>query len=338
VSKGPDLVKDNVGSKISGAGGPGALAKGALAKGGEAAGGVGNVVGGIADKVTGKGKGDKKPTGHGRGRRLPVQEYIDVGVDIETVYDQFTQFEDWPNFMHRLEKVEQKDETTVMFNENIWGVRRSWEAEIVEQKPCERVVWRSNGPVATVGVATFHRLSDNLTRIQINMDHQPKGLFEKTASGTRISRRALRSDLMRFKAFVEMRDDATGAWRGVVEEGEVAESPEEREEKRDGDEAEASAEPATRTPRTTRRRSPRPPRRRRRRSRSPRRPRRTRSTRTTTRKRRNRRPPPRTRRRSRRRKKGARRRRPRGRPDGADHAPARRRRRPGHGGASPSWP
>jgi uncharacterized membrane protein len=243
VTKGPDVVKDKVAPKVAGAGGAGALAKGVLSKGGGAAGSVGQVAGGIAEKVTGKGKGGKKPTGHGRGRRLPVQEHIDVAVDLETAYDQFTQFEDWPQFMHRVEKVEQRDDETVMFHENIWGVRRSWEAEIVEQTPCERIVWRSKGPLQSVGVATFHRLSDNLTRVQVNMDFQPKGLFEKTASGMRMSRRALASDLMRFRAFVEMRDDATGAWRGTIEEGEVTETPDEAEDARgedqDGD-AEAS--------------------------------------------------------------------------------------------------
>ena len=243
VSKGPDMVKDKVVPKVAEAGGAGAMAKGVLDKGGGVAGGIGE----LAGKVAGKGKGGKKPTGHGRGRRLPVQQHVDVAVDLQTAYDQFTQFEDWPQFMHRVEKVEQRDDATVMFHENIWGIRRSWEAEIVEQKPCERIVWRSKGPLQTIGVATFHRLSDNLTRVQVNMDFQPKGLFEKTASGMRMSRRALRSDLMRFRAFVEMSDEATGAWRGTIEEGEVTESPEDAEEgrsdegqEREGEEPEAS--------------------------------------------------------------------------------------------------
>jgi uncharacterized membrane protein len=247
VTKGPDIV-DRVAPKLIGASGATAVAIRMVAKRGRARGGVvqlargiatkavkakvtggGNVVGGIADKVTGDGK---EPTGHGRGRRLPVQEQVDVAADLETVYDQFTQFEDWPRFMHRVERVEHEDDATVMLHENIWGVRRSWEAEIVQQIPCERMVWRSMGPLQTLGVATFHRLSDNLTRVQLNMDFQPQGLFERTASGTRVSRRALRSDLMRFRAFVEMRDEATGAWRGVIEEDEVSESPEEHEELR----------------------------------------------------------------------------------------------------------
>jgi hypothetical protein len=172
-----------------------------------------------------------------------VQEFIDVGVDIETAYDQFTQFEDWPEFMHRVERIEQRDDTTLMWHENIWGVRRSWEAEITEQTPCERIAWRSKGGPQTIGVVTFHRLSDRLTRIYITVDFQPKGLFEKTASGMRISRRALKSDLMRFKAYIELRDEPTGEWRGRIEEGEVVDDEDDQgaearedEEPRDEDE------------------------------------------------------------------------------------------------------
>jgi uncharacterized membrane protein len=224
VTKGPDLVKD----KLDGAGGAAALAKGVASKGG----GVAGAVGGVASKLAGgKKKEGESPSGTGRGRRLPVQEHVDVGVDLQTAYDQFTQFEDWPEFMHRVERIEQRDETTLMWHENIWGVRRSWEAEIEEQVPCERLVWRSKGGTQSIGVVTFHRLSDNLTRVQITMDFQPKGLFEKAASGTRISRRALKSDLMRFKAFIELRDEATGEWRGQIVEGERVD--EERDEERD---------------------------------------------------------------------------------------------------------
>src|SRR3954453_13183140 len=262
VTEGPAFV-NKVAPKAIGASGAAAVAKAVIAKRARAEGGIGHLAGGmanhavkaklnghiagdIAEKVKGKGngKGGKKPTGHGRGRRLPVQEQIDVAVDLQTAYDQFTQFEDWPQFMHRVEKVEQRDDATVLFHENIWGIRRSWEAEIVEQQPCERIVWRSKGPLQTVGVATFHRLSDNLTRVQVNLDFQPQGLFERTASGMRLSRRELHSDLMRFRAFVEMRDDATGSWLGTIEEGEVTETPEEAEEakaqEQDGDDTQAS--------------------------------------------------------------------------------------------------
>jgi uncharacterized membrane protein len=249
VTRGPDMVKDKVMPKVTEAGGAGALAKGALSKGGGLAEGLGGKLPAIGDKlpgIGGKGKGGKAPSGTGRGRRLPVQEHIDVGVPIDVAYDQWTQFEEWPRFMHRVEKIEQRDDTTLMWHENIWGVRRSWEAEIVEQEPCERIVWRARGGTQTVGVVTFHKLAENLTRIQVNLDFQPQGVFEKAASGMRLSRRALRSDLMRFKAYVEMHDEATGQWRGRIEEGEVVEGPEggdEPEGREEHDEPEGREEP-----------------------------------------------------------------------------------------------
>jgi len=238
VTQGPNLVKDKVAPRIADAGGAAGIAKGVASKGGGVAGAVGGVASELGSKLGGKSKEGKSPSGTGRGRRLPVEEFIDVGVDLETAYNQFTQFEDWPKFMHRVERLEQRDDATLMWHENIWGVRRSWEVEITTQIPCERLVWRSKNGPQTIGVATFHRLSDNLTRVMITMDFQPQGLFEKTSSGTRISRRALVSDLMRFKGFIELRDEATGAWDGRIEDGEVVddqdaeedEPPEGREE------------------------------------------------------------------------------------------------------------
>ena len=244
ISKGPQLAKDTVaprlkdtlGPKIQEAGGAGPLAKGALSK-------VSGAGGGVLSKV-GIGGGDgAEARGTGKGRRLPVQESIDVAVPLETAYNQYTQFEDFPKFMHGVEKVEQRDDAHLVWHEKIWGIRREWEAEITDQRPNQRIAWKSLSGTETTGVVTFHELSDRLTRIEVILDFQPQGLLEKTASGFRMSRRALKSDLMRFKAFVEMRDEETGAWRGRVEEGEVVEEPEAEEgeepEAEEGEEPEA---------------------------------------------------------------------------------------------------
>ncbi len=236
VTQGPQLAKDKVAPKIAEAGGAGQLAKGALSK-------VGDVGSGVLSKVGIGGGGAGAPTGTGRGRRLPVQESVDVAVPLETAYHQFTQFEEFPRFMHRVEKVEQRDDAHVVWHENIWGIRRQWEAEITEQQPDERIVWKSTGGTQTTGVVTFHRLSDRLTRIEVSLDFQPQGLFEKTASGMRMSRRALKSDLMRFKAFIEMRGEETGAWAGAIEEGEVVEPEEAEAQPEEEPEGEAEEEP-----------------------------------------------------------------------------------------------
>jgi uncharacterized membrane protein len=170
----------------------------------------------------GGGAGGNELTGTGRGRRLPMQAAIDVSVPVQVAYDQWTQFEDFPKFMFRVERIEQKDETHLIWHEKIWGVRRQWEAEIVEQRPNERIIWRSTSGPKNVGVISFHRLHDpRLSRVQVNLDFQPTGLIEKTGSGWRAAIRALDTDLRRFKAYVEMKEEATGAWRGRIKDAEM---------------------------------------------------------------------------------------------------------------------
>jgi uncharacterized membrane protein len=189
----------------------------------------------FSERFGGGGEDDEDGGGHagdgtGKGRRMPVQQSVDVAAPIEVVYDQWTQFEDYPKFMQRAERVEQRDDTHVVFHEKVWGVRRSWEAEILEQRPDERIVWRTTSGMQHVGVVTFHELSERLTRIELNLDVDPDGPVEKIARGGRFIKRAARADLKRFKAFVEMRDEETGAWRGEIEDAEVVEEEQDKQE------------------------------------------------------------------------------------------------------------
>ena len=218
VKKGPELMEDKILPKLDDVGGPAGLL---------------DAVKGGGDSGDGGDAGD----GTGKGRRMPIQQAVDVAAPIDIVYDQFTQFEDFPKFMHRVERVEQKDDAHVEFHEKVWGFRRQWEAEIVEQRPDERIVWESESGLEHVGVVTFHELSERLTRIELNIDIDPSGPIEKIARGARFAKRAARADLKRFKAYVEMHEDATGAWLGEIEDGEVVsdddayyEDEEEREE------------------------------------------------------------------------------------------------------------
>jgi hypothetical protein len=154
---------------------------------------------------------------------MPVQQAVDVAVPIETAYNQFTQFEDWPEFMHRVTRVTQKDDCTISFATKIWGKTKEFEAQIDTQRPEERLRWRVAEGITHAGVATFHELAPRLTRIEVSLDVEPGSLIEKAARGMRHVKRAVRSDLSRFKAFIEMHEIETGAWRGVIEEGEVVE-------------------------------------------------------------------------------------------------------------------
>jgi cobalamin biosynthesis protein CobT len=182
----------------------------------------------------------------GNGRRMPVQQAIDVAVPVETAYNQWTQFEDWPEFMHRVTRVTMDDDCTVSFATKIWGKTKEFEAQIETQRPDERIKWRVSQGITHTGVVTFHELAPRLTRIELNVDVEPGSLIEKAARGMRHIKRAMRADLHRFKAFIEMEELETGAWRGVIEDGElVEEHPEDYDAQResgDGEEATARAE------------------------------------------------------------------------------------------------
>jgi uncharacterized membrane protein len=191
-------------------------------------GGALGVVGKVAKKLSGSGEGG---TGWGKGRRLPIMQSIDVAAPVETVYNQWTQFEEHNAFMHRVEGVDQTDDATVVWHENIWGRRRQWRAKITEQTPNERIAWKSD---PGNGVITFHKLAPNLTRVEVVYDWQPRGMVEKLASGMRVHKRAAKTDLRRFKAFVETRGEETGGWRGKIEDGKVK-GPAENKRKRGAD-------------------------------------------------------------------------------------------------------
>jgi uncharacterized membrane protein len=217
-----ETLKDTVNSKVDEAGGPGGLVK-------EAASGLVPWGGGGDD---GGNKGGVP--GVGKGRRMPVQQSVDVAVPIETAYNQWTQFEDWPTFMHRVTNVSQEDDCTVSFSTKIWTRKREFTANIETQRPDERIKWRVSQGITHTGVVTFHELAPRLTRIELSLDVDPGSLIEKAARGMRHVKRAARADLHRFKAFIEMQEQETGAWRGVIEDGELVEPhDDEYDEERD---------------------------------------------------------------------------------------------------------
>ena len=207
-------VKDLVSDKVEQAGGVGGIAK-------EAASGL--LPGGGGDG--GGGKNDMP--GVGKGRRMPIQQSVDVAVDLETAYNQFCQFEDWPQFMHRVTNVSQDEDDTVKFSTKIWTRKREFEAKIITQRPDDRIMWKVSQGITHAGVVSFHELAPRLTRIELTLDVKPGSLIEKAARGMRHIKRAVRADLHRFKAFMEMQEIETGAWRGVIKDGEVVEEHDE---------------------------------------------------------------------------------------------------------------
>jgi uncharacterized membrane protein len=178
----------------------------------------------VADSIPGGGllKGKSGGVeGVGKGRRMPVQQTAVIGLPVTTVYNQFTQFEEWSQFMHRVQSVSQEDDSHLNFKVKMWTRTREFTAEITEQRPDEWIAWKVTEGISHTGVVTFNELAPRLTRVDVSFDLQPGGMIEKMGRGMRFVKRATRADLARFKAYILMQGEESGEWRGVIEDGEV---------------------------------------------------------------------------------------------------------------------
>ena len=145
-----------------------------------------------------------------------IEQHIDVDVPVRAAYDQWTQFEAFPQFMEGIESVTQVDDTHLRWVAEIAGARREWDAEITEQHPDHRVAWRSTDGKTNAGVVTFHRLDDAKTRVAVQMDYETEGITEKAGSMLGFDDRRVKGDMKRFKELIEKRGAPTGGWRGDV--------------------------------------------------------------------------------------------------------------------------
>jgi uncharacterized membrane protein len=150
-----------------------------------------------------------------------ISETIDVDVPVSVAYDQWTQFESFPQFMEGVDRVVQADDTTLDWTATIAGKTKHWRAEITEQRPDELVAWRSTEGAQNDGQVRFEALGANRTRIESQLDVEPEGLVEKAGDALGVVERRVKADLERFKEFIESRGQATGAWRGTVDDGRV---------------------------------------------------------------------------------------------------------------------
>ncbi|MBW3537343.1 MAG: SRPBCC family protein [Actinobacteria bacterium] len=145
-----------------------------------------------------------------------IEESVEVGVPVRTAYNQWTQFEEFPEFMDGVESVTQQGDTHLHWVAEIFGVKREWDAEITEQIPDERVAWCSTEGAKNAGVVTFHRLGDNKTKVMLQLEMDPEGFAEQAGDKLGILKSKASGDLKRFKDFIESRGVETGAWRGEV--------------------------------------------------------------------------------------------------------------------------
>ena len=148
--------------------------------------------------------------------KTTIEESIEVNAPVSTVYNQWTQFEDFPKFMKGVLEVRQLDDTHLHWRAEVAGKEEEWDAKITEQIPDKRIAWRSTSGAQNAGVVTFHKISDSTTRIMLQMDYAPKDFIEKIGDTVGAAEIEIRGDLEDFKKFLEERTRETGAWRGAV--------------------------------------------------------------------------------------------------------------------------
>ncbi|MEU1012524.1 SRPBCC family protein [Streptomyces sp. NPDC005890] len=151
-----------------------------------------------------------------------VREAVEVEVPLHTAYNQWTQFEEFPNFMEGVEEVRQLDDRHNHWTTKIAGVRREFDTEIVDQLPDERITWRTtSGDTNQKGTVRFERLDDSHTKVELVLDVEPSGAVEKAADLIGTIDRRVKGDMKRFKQYVEERGGESGAWRGRIRPGDI---------------------------------------------------------------------------------------------------------------------
>jgi uncharacterized membrane protein len=150
-----------------------------------------------------------------------VEDSIDVNVPVSTAYNQWTQFEQFPQFMDGVKQVRQLDDRTLEWTAHIGGNEETWTAEIDEQEPDQRIAWHAIDGATNAGVVTFHRISDDTTRVMLQLEFEPEGVIENVGDALGVPERRIKGDLERFKEFIESRGSETGAWRGEIEQNQV---------------------------------------------------------------------------------------------------------------------
>lgn len=173
-----------------------------------------------------------------------IVEVVDVGKPVRTVYDRWTQLEEFSSFTKGVQSVSQSDDTESDWKAKIAFSNRSWKATVQEQVPDERIVWNSEGGKGTTrGAVSFHELTPDLTRVVAVVEYYPSGFFEKTGNIWRAQGRRLRLDLKHFLRYATLSDDEElEGWRGEIRDGEVVRTHEEglEDDEEEGDEEEES--------------------------------------------------------------------------------------------------
>jgi uncharacterized membrane protein len=152
-----------------------------------------------------------------------LEESIEVDVPIRTVYNQWTQFEEFPKFMEGVKSVRQISDNLLTWTAEIAGKDVEWNALITQQEPDTRIGWRSTSGAHNAGSVSFEPKGPAKTQVTLRLEYEPQGAVEKSGSALGVVSARIKGDLKRFKKFIEDRGRETGGWRGEIHGTQVTE-------------------------------------------------------------------------------------------------------------------
>lgn len=145
-----------------------------------------------------------------------IEKSVEVDQPVRTVYNQWTQFEEFPRFMEGVKQVHQLDDKRLHWHAEIAGKDKEWDAEITKQEPDQVIAWRSTTGAPNTGDVRFEKLGENRTRVKLMMSYDPEGVLENVGDALGLVSMRVQGDLDRFKDFIESRGQETGQWRGDI--------------------------------------------------------------------------------------------------------------------------
>ena len=154
-----------------------------------------------------------------------VEKSITVEAPVSAVYDQWTQFEEFPQFMGGVQEVRQLGDSRIHWMAEIAGVKREWDATILEQVPDQKIAWAATEGATNAGLVHFSPVGSAQTVVTLSLEYEPEGLVEQAGDQLNIIERRAGADLEKFKEFIESRGTATGGWRGSVNEDADIQAP-----------------------------------------------------------------------------------------------------------------
>lgn len=145
-----------------------------------------------------------------------VEKSVTVEAPVSVVYNTWTQFEDFPLFMGGVQEVRQLGDSRLYWVAEIAGVKREWEATILEQVPDEKVAWAATEGATNAGTVRFTPAGVASTVVTLSLEYEPEGLVEKAGDLLSIVERRAEADMENFKQLMETGGREPGGWRGAI--------------------------------------------------------------------------------------------------------------------------